>query len=166
MNKKQKTILIVFAVVDIVIVAVLAVTIFKTWTSYPVSMVQLPQASCANYFLDNLHTNDRQVTFSMKKDVIYLTVSHQAGKTSENLDDAELLWSLLDQLALIVPNLKEMCQEPHSLAIQLNVSRQNATNNHMSIILIEDLVLWSQGKVSDEYLAANIKYRQMSVASD
>ena len=163
MNKKQKIVLIIFAIVDVIIVAVLAGTILRTWSSYPASLVQSSQLSCADYYLNALQTADRQVTFALQNDAITITVSLPA---TEDLDDAELLWTLIDQVGQIAPKTKVICQEPRFLTIQLNVSRENVTNNHITIITLDDLIQWTQGNVSEEYFAANIKYRQIAVTPD
>ena len=163
MNIKQRLILVLFAIVDIVIVVFLASTVVKTWSSYPEAMVQSKQLTCAQHYLDALNTHQQQVTFSMDKDVIHITL---ATSNMEKLDDTEFLWTLIDQLGQIAFSTDELCLEPNTLIVQQTISNEIESNFHMSIISINDLISWTTGQLSDNQLAAQIKYRQTSMTSD
>jgi hypothetical protein len=166
MKKYQRLILILFAIVDMIIIAFLARTVYKTSISYSEVGGYSPELNCASVLLDALNADHRQVIFSQHDGVIYLTISHTAVATIVEQDEVELLWSLLDQLAYSMPEAYDLCQEPESIVIQLDVLKNNTTKNHAAIIQVNDLIRWSKNEIDNHTLAANIKYRQVTVPSD
>ncbi len=166
MNKKQKIILIIFGIFDVAIVTLLAGTIVKTWSTYLATTNQSPASSCADFYLDALQDNDHQITFSMENDVIYTTISIHAGQGQDTLDDTQLLWALLNQLGPVAVRTTELCFNPRLLTVQLIITYETVTINHLALIPIQDLISWSQGTVSENDFAANIKYRQITLPRD
>jgi len=166
MNKKQKIILIIFGIFDIAIVTLLAGTIVKTWSTYSATINQSPASSCADFYLDALQDNNHQITFSMENDVIYTTILIHAGQDQDTLDDTQLLWALLNHLGPVAARTTELCLNPRLLTVQVNITYETVTINHLALIPIQDLISWSQGTISENDFAANIKYRQFTLARD
>lgn len=166
MSKKQKAILIIFLVFDILIVTLLAGTIVKTWSLTQVTRKETPLSHCADAYLKALQDSDQQIAFAMEKDVIYITVSILAEKDKNEFDDSQMLWTLLDQLGTVAVHTTDICPNPQTMILQINIVRDVVAINHQAIIPMPDLLAWSQGTVSENQLTENIRYRQASVSSE
>ncbi len=138
----------------------------KNWSLYQASSYQVPLSDCAGDYLEALQDNNRQITYALDQDIIYITVSTQIIEDERMLDEAQVLWALLDELRTVVAQTTETCRSPQSMNLQMYIVRQEIPSTHQVSISMQDLIDWTEGKLSDNNFASRIRYRQMVVISE
>lgn len=155
MTRRQKLILIVLGVLDLIVIAGLAtIVVRQTNQMVKPAAIVLPDDPCAEALLSALVTTDRAVTVAWTPDVAHLRVD--LATAQRDIPGEQYLWITLDALPAPLPT---SCPIPKTMLLSIYVP---SGEHHTAQIDGHSLVYWLAGVHSDEVLASHARYRASS----
>lgn len=164
MTRKQKLILIILGVLDLVVIGALAVIIVRTMTATPATppaVVQAEVSPCMQRMLDAC--NALPIPFSDTATVawdttqLYITLQAVYPFAAPPSESAQLLWVALDEIAVV---LRSGCYIPETITITLTAHGNVETVRYLAQLAGQDVAAWMAGTLSEENLAAQSHFRQ------
>jgi hypothetical protein len=152
MTNRQKLILIVLGVLDLIVIAGLVIIVVRQTRQIARPAVTLPlDDPCAEALLSAMVTTDRAVTVAWSPDVAHLTVDLTAER--RDTPGEQHLWIILDAIPAPLP---ASCPVPETILLSVQVP---SGGRHTVQIDGEDLANWLAGVHSDEDLVNRARYR-------
>jgi hypothetical protein len=170
MTRKQKLILGLLALVDVIVVGVIAGYIVVTTARdrrqpaapFPAPSRRGIQASdlpaCTRYLLETLTIPGQSVEVSEDAGAVWakLTVTPQTG---ENVVTPQVLWLTLD---LLTPEFAEACPDATTLTIAVSAASEGQNRHYVAQVRHADLIAWLRNEMNEDDFAATIRYRAVS----
>ncbi len=158
MNRRQKRILIIFGIVDLIVVIALGVTLgHDLWSSSPIRTDFLP-AACPQGLLQALPPS-LQPAVAWTPDRLDLTLNAHYAAPTPPAETPQLLWKALDGIAAM---LRLGCPAPAQVTIRLTANGETITQYHIVQLDGAELAAWAAGTLSEAELATRAAYRQLS----
>lgn len=160
MNKKQKRILIIFGLLDIIAISLMVSVVIKNLTqNAPASpTTQATQISpCAQDILKQLsiYTNPAVVWDDTQLSLAFTMTYSQPIPPK---DSVQYLWIGLDTIA---NTAKETCPPPPLIIITATAKGTVETHHHTAQLTGTDVVAWFEGELAENQLAEQTRYRQV-----
>lgn len=166
MTRKQKLILIVLGVLDLVVIGVLAAVVFRTMPSAPApaappDVVQAQFSPCMQKMLDACDALPAPfsdtATVAWDTTQLYITLDARYPTATPPPESAQLLWTALDELSAV---LLSGCYIPETITIALTAHGSVGTGQYLAQLAGQDVAAWMAGTLSEESLAAQSHFRQ------
>ncbi len=164
MTRKQKHILIILGVLDLVVVGALAIIVVRTMTATPAappSIVQAHVSPCVQRMLESCNALpapfSETATVAWDTTQLYITLHAAYPTATPPSDSAQLLWTALDEMAVV---LKSGCYTPETIIIALTAHGNAETVQYLAQLAGQDVTAWMAGTLSEENLAAQSHFRQ------
>lgn len=165
MTRKQKLILLAFAIADVVVIALLGSIVLRSSPPTPlVSPIQVQVSPCEQRVIDTFSRADSplaksapQVAWNHDRLHIALTVTYPVDAPPD--ESAQLLWTVLDDVADL---FTETCPAPETVILAITARGTATTVQHLAQITGQDVEAWRFGDLSDEALAAQTRYRHIT----
>ena len=165
MTRKQKLILLAFAIADIVVIVLFGTIVLRTLSPAPtVSPIQVQVSSCEQSVVDTFSHLDvslagaaQQVAWNQEQLYLALTVTYQTD--TPPVESAQLLWTALDDVAGV---FNEACPVPETVILAITARGTTTTIQHLAQVTGQDMAAWQLGNLSDEALAAQTHYRHVT----
>ncbi len=156
MTLKQKRLLILVGVLNILIVIALISVVFAHTRPQPAPSRQL--LPCTTALLTtlpaSLHPN-----VSWEATELYISLTAEYAISTPPDESAQLLWAVLDQITDVVTS---GCPSPTQITVLLEARGQTSSLHHQARITGETLSSWMSGNLTSDALAANAQYRVSS----
>jgi len=166
MTRKQKRILIVLGMLDLVVIGVLATVIVRTMPSAPApaappDVVQAEFSPCMQRMLDACDTLPAPfsdtATVAWDTTQLYITLDARYPSPTPPPASAQLLWMALDEVKAV---LLSGCYIPETITIALTAHGNTETMQYLAQLSGQDVAAWMAGTLSEESLAAQSHFRQ------
>lgn len=157
MNRRQKRILTILGIVDLIVVVALGVTLgHDLWSPSPVRTDFLP-AACPQGLLQALPPS-LQPAVAWTPDRLDLMLNAHYAAPTPPAETPQLLWKALDSIAAM---LRLGCSAPTQVTIRLTANGETVTQYHIVELEGAELAAWAAGTLSEAELATHATYRQL-----
>lgn len=165
MTPQQKRILLILGSVDVLVVLLLGGIVLYSMRAPPAPPAPVPTvAPCARRLLDAYPARAHpQVSWTPEALRIDLVFVNTLTNTSTNSDGAiqqqgaQYLWEMLDILA---PHLDAACPTPQVVILTVTTGGESdAPARHIAEFQGEDIEAWARGRLHEDALAAQARYR-------
>lgn len=160
MTQRQKLILILFGLADLIVIGLLFSVVLRSGgpTSPPAPTAPTPIGRCPRQVLDTLPP----LTYASviwEDDQLQLSLSLNYATATPPDDSAQYLWLGLDSIA---GALSEECPLPPAVAINVTARGVSKVHRHQAQLSGETVQAWANHTVSDAELAAQAQYRRLT----
>jgi hypothetical protein len=169
MTRKQKLILIILGVLNLVVIGALAVIIGRAMTATPTTppaVVQAQISPCMQRILDTVNAlpepfraapRNNAATVAWDTTQLYITLYAVYPSATPPPESAQLLWTALDEVKAV---LLSGCYIPDTITIALTAHGNAETVQYLAQLAGQDVAAWMAGTLSEENLAAQSRFRQ------
>ncbi|MFP4394757.1 MAG: hypothetical protein ACLFTI_05785 [Anaerolineales bacterium] len=157
MTKRQKLILILFALLDVAVIVMLGSLAYLQL--HPPPVIRADISPCAQQLLVEFETLDPRIAWDATNALhLSLTLPSSGDASGELPPSAQALWPILDVLAAQLP---ADCPAPSQATIYLAVREVAGVAHHVAQIDGATLTAWRDGDLSDAAFAARARYRRI-----
>ncbi len=161
MTKRQKLILILFALLDVAVIAMLGSLAYLELHPQPVLRADI--SPCVQQLLAEFDPLAPQIAWDATNALHLALTSPPAGDTAEDAPPSvQALWPILDTLATRLP---AECPAPSRVTIHLAARDASGVTHHVAQIDGATLTAWRDGDLSDATFAAQARYRKLRIAN-
>ena len=156
MNRRQKLILAILAVADVLVIGLMAVVVVTQSGRALPDLAPIPTPSpCVVYLLDSLSWTKGSARVSTVGDNLLVQVAVAQPPDASRVSP-QILWTILDSLS---PEFRQRCGTPERLTLMVDYPTLPVPQQYTAEISGESLVAWLQGLITDDELAAANHYR-------
>ncbi len=159
MTKRQKFILILFALLDVAVIVMLGSLIYLELHPRPVLRADI--SPCAQQLLAEFDAMDPQIAWDATNALhlaLTLPPPNDNGASGELPPSAQALWPILDALAT---QFSADCPASRQVTIHLTAREAAGVAHHVAQIDGATLTAWRDGDLSDADFAAQARYRRI-----
>lgn len=155
MTRRQKLVLIVLAVLNLAVIG--AMGSYVVITTRRADTASVDPNPCADALLPRMGTWAASMAVDWSPDAAYVELTHPTPSVANA--PADLVWDALDHLPA---DLAEICPEPDSVTLTVHTGSP-ATQSQTVLVDGALLLDWLAGRISDDDLAAQARYRIVQV---
>ena len=157
MTKRQKLILILFALLDVAVIVMLGSLAYLQL--HPPPVIRADISPCTQQLLAEFEALDPRIAWDATNALhLALTLPSSGDASGELPPSAQALWPILDALATQLP---ADCPAPSQVTINLTVREATGVIYHVAQIDGATLTAWREGDLSDADFAGQARYRRI-----
>jgi hypothetical protein len=160
MTSRQKLILGLFAVVDLIVIIGLAVVVVRSSQSNALARSRTEaNAQCQEALLNAAREVDRRATTSQSSEVVLVRLPVNSVTGEPTPQD---IWTVIDHLA---PSISSACPDLSAVVLYVTVCSADAASKRYTVELDTDpLREWQAGRLSETDFAATVRWRAADLA--
>lgn len=164
MTKRQKLILILFALLDVAFIVMLGSFIYlQLHPPPPQPVIRADLSPCAQRLLAEFGALNPRIAWDATNALqLALAPPPPDDAFGDGSAAAQALWPILDALAA---QLAEDCPAPSQVTIYLTARDASGVTHHVAQIDGAKLAAWRDGDLSDALFATEARYRKLRIAN-
>ncbi len=156
MKRREKFILLAFAVLDVLVIGTLG---FMIWQTPPAASIDQPSYTpCAEFLMGQLPTHLSPTT-SWETNRLNVRMTAYYDIPTPPAGSAQLLWEALDALSQVT---NVGCPLPPEIVITVTAQGTEETTGHIAKLTGTDLSAWINGQIEEDVLVKRAAYRVSS----